>query len=153
MKMKRLLFLGVLLIGLNTAAQESEKEAVQKTIEAFFEGFHKQDTMAINKLVAINAILQTIAKDSLGEDYVKPQNFTKFLKNLVSIPETTKFKETIKSYSIQIDGSMANAWTEYEFYVNDKLNHCGVNSFQLVKKKGKWFIIYLIDTRRKEGCE
>jgi hypothetical protein len=28
-----------------------------------------------------------------------------------------------------------------------------MNNFQLLKQKENWEIIYLIDTRRKEGCE
>jgi len=151
--MKRLLLIGILLITINTSAQDSEKYAVQKTIEAFFEGFHQQDSMAIKETVANEVILQTIAKDSLGKDYVRTEDFSRFIKNIVSIPETTKFQETIKSYSVQVDGPMANAWTAYEFHVNDKFSHCGVNSFQLVKHDTAWKIIYLIDTRRKEGCE
>ena len=58
-----------------------------------------------------------------------------------------------KTYNIQIDGPMANAWTNYEFWVNDSFSHCGVNSFQLFNDQGSWKIIYLIDTRRKEGCD
>lgn len=151
--MKRLLLFGILLISVNTAAQDSEKYAVQKTIEAFFEGFHQQDSTTIKETVAKEVLLQTIAKDSLGKDYVRTEDFSKFIKSIVGIPETTKFQETIKSYSIQVDGPMANAWTAYEFHVNDKFSHCGVNSFQLVKQEDGWKIIYLIDTRRKEGCE
>lgn len=151
--MKRILVIGILLFTANTFAQDSEKYKVQKTIEAFFEGFHQQDSTAIKETVAGEVILQTIAKDSLGKDYVKTEDFSKFIKNIVGIPETMKFQETIKSYSIQVDGPMANAWTAYEFHVNDTFSHCGVNSFQLVKQEGVWKIIYLIDTRRKESCE
>lgn len=151
--MKQLLLLGILLLSVSSAAQDADKYAVQKTIEAFFEGFHQQDSIAIKETVANEVLLQTIAKDSLGKDYVRTEDFTRFIKSIVSIPETTKFQETIKSYSIQVDGPMANAWTAYEFHVNDKFSHCGVNSFQLVKQEDKWKIIYLIDTRRKEGCE
>lgn len=151
--MKRKLLLGILFITVNTFAQDTEKYAVQKTIEAFFEGFHQQDSIAIKETVTKDVLLQTIAKDSLGKDYVKTEDFSKFIKSIVGIPETTKFHETIKSYSIQVDGPMANAWTAYEFHVNDKLSHCGVNSFQLLKQGDVWKIIYLIDTRRKERCE
>lgn len=151
--MKRKLLLGILFITVNTFAQDTEKYAVQKTIEAFFEGFHQQDSIAIKETVTKDVLLQTIAKDSLGKDYVKTEDFLKFIKSIVGIPETTKFHETIKSYSIQVDGPMANAWTAYEFHVNDKLSHCGVNSFQLLKQGDVWKIIYLIDTRRKERCE
>lgn len=138
---------------MNLCAQDTEKLAVQKTIETFFEGFHQQDSIAIKATVANEVLLQTIAKDSVGNDFVRTEDFSKFIKSIVGIPETMKFKETIKSYSIQVDGPMANAWTAYEFHVNDKFSHCGVNSFQLVKQEDKWKIIYLIDTRRKEGCD
>ena len=151
--MKKILFLGILLIYANTSAQDGEKYAVQKTIEAFFEGFHQQDSIAIQETVANEVVLQTIAKDSLGKDYVRTEDFSRFIKGIVGIPTSMKFQETIKSYSIQVDGPMANAWTAYEFHVNDKFSHCGVNSFQLVKQEDKWKIIYLIDTRRKDGCD
>jgi len=134
-------------------AQDAEKYTVQKTIEAFFDGFHQQDSIAIKETVANEVTLQTIAKDSLGNTYVRTEDFSKFLKSIVGIPKNMKFQETIKSYSIQVDGPMANAWTAYEFHVNDTFSHCGINSFQLVKQEDEWKIIYLIDTRRKEGCD
>jgi len=151
--MKQLLLFCLLLIGIPINAQDAEKYAVQKTIEAFFDGFHKQDSIAIKETVASEVTLQTIAEDSLGKAYVRTEDFSKFLKNIVGIPKTMKFQETITSYSIQVDGPMANAWTAYEFHVNDAFSHCGVNSFQLIKQEDKWKIIYLIDTRRKEGCD
>jgi hypothetical protein len=151
--MKRILFFNLFLVAINLSAQDSEKYAVQKTIEAFFEGFHQQDSIAIKETVGSEVILQTISKDSLGMDYVKTEDFSKFIKSIVDIPETMKFEETIKSYSIQVDGPMANAWTAYEFHINDEFSHCGINSFQLLKQNGTWKIIYLIDTRRKEEYE
>ena len=60
-----------------------------------------------------------------------------------------KFQEKLLSFSIQIDGSMAHAWTPYEFYINEKLSHKGINAFTLFKENELWKIIYIIDTRRK----
>lgn len=133
-------------------AQDSEKEAVQKTIESFFDGFHKQDSVHIKSLVREGTVLQTIGMNRQGQITLKTDDFSAFLKGIVSIPETMKFEEKIKSYNIQVDGAMANAWTEYEFWVNDKMSHCGVNSFQLYNDGSGWKVIYLIDTRRQEGC-
>ncbi len=48
---------------------------------------------------------------------------------------------------------MANVWAPYEFYLNNDFSHCGVNSFQLFFDGIQWKIIYLIDTRRKQGCK
>lgn len=108
----------------------------------------------MKQAVSQSVILQTIGKDDTGNSIVKNQPFNEFLKSIVSIPATTQFKEVITNYSIQVDGPMANAWTNYEFMLNNEFHHCGVNSFQLVKDANKgWQIIYLIDTRRKEGCD
>lgn len=134
-------------------AQETEKVAVQETIETFFEGFHAQDSLKIKQTVSEGLIMQRIALDSTGKTLVRTDNFSKFLKSIVSIPKEVKFQELIKSFSIQIDGPMANAWTPYEFRLKDEFHHCGVNSFQLVKLDGVWKILYLIDTARTDNCE
>ena len=126
---------------------------MRTTIETFFEGFHKQDSTVIKQVVADNIILQSIGRDKKGNTIIKSDEFSQFLKSIVSIPSTVTFEEKILGYNIQIDGNMANVWTPYEFWLNDQFSHCGVNSFQLVKMNDAWKIIYLIDTRRKEGCE
>ena len=139
--------------SLNLRAQVSDKEAVRETIEAFFEGFHLQDSIIIKQTVSKDIILQTIAKDKEGHAVVKTEDFSGFLKSIVGIPATTKFQEKIKNYAIQVDGRMANVWTPYEFWLNATFSHCGVNSFQLFKEGEKWKIIYSIDTRRKVDCD
>ncbi|MGI9552943.1 MAG: nuclear transport factor 2 family protein [Aurantibacter sp.] len=139
--------------SLSISAQENDKVAVQKTIEDFFAGFHAQDSMQIKATVAEGIIMQRIGLNKEGEVEHRTDDFGKFLKGIVGIPKERKFEEKIKSYSIQIDGAMANAWTEYEFWIDGQMHHCGVNSFQLLNEGNGWKIIYLIDTGRKEGCE
>ncbi|MGB5460662.1 MAG: nuclear transport factor 2 family protein [Eudoraea sp.] len=134
-------------------AQNNEKEEVKKAVEMFFNGFHNQDSVLIKSTTSPGIIMQTIGRDKEGASVVKTSDFNNFLKSIVSIPDTTKFREKLLSYQIQVDGSMANAWTPYEFWINDKLSHCGVNSFQLHKQDGAWKIIYIIDTRRREDCD
>ena len=134
-------------------AQNNEKEEVKKAVELFFDGFHNQDSVLIKSTTSPGIIMQTIGRDKEGASVVKTSDFNTFLKSIVSIPDTTKFREKLLSYQIQVDGSMANAWTPYEFWINDKLSHCGVNSFQLHKQDGAWKIIYIIDTRRREDCD
>lgn len=151
--MKTYVFILFSIFFLQLSAQESEKMAVQKIIEVFFEGFHAQDSIQIKQTVAKDIILQTIGKNKEGKSSIHTDNFNAFLKSIVSIPETTKFQEKLLSFDIKVDGAMANAWTTYEFWVNDTFSHCGVNSFQLFKDGADWKIVYLIDTRRKEGCQ
>jgi hypothetical protein len=150
--MRIISFFLVFLISGTIFAQNSDELEVKNTIIKFFDAFHKQDSVAINKLVSKDLKLQSIGKNKEGVTQLRNEEFSAFLKSIVSIPKDQKFEEKLLDFKIRIDGDMANAWTPYEFWFNDKFSHCGVNSFQLVKLEGAWKIIYLIDTRRREGC-
>ena len=54
---------------------------------------------------------------------------------IISRPDSPSWKEKLFSYDIKIDGPLANVWVDYEFWIDKKLNHCGVNSIHLLKKK------------------
>lgn len=135
-----------LLLGLSSNAQKQE---AQKCIESFFEGFHERDSTKIKLVCADKMILQSISESTVKGNKLSHESAKEFYKSIASIPASMKFQEKILSYNIQIDGCMANVWTPYEFYINDKLSHTGVNAFTLFKEKDSWKIIYLIDTRRK----
>ncbi|SHH57550.1 3-methyl-2-oxobutanoate hydroxymethyltransferase [Flavobacterium defluvii] len=133
-------------LGLCSNAQKQE---VQKSIEIFFEGFHQKDTIKIKTVCADKMILQSISESYSKGNKLSDETAKEFYKSIATISPNIKFQEKILSYNIQIDGSMAHFWAPYEFYLNDKLSHTGVNTFTLFKEKDSWKIIYLIDTRRK----
>ncbi|WP_397362600.1 nuclear transport factor 2 family protein [Olleya sp. R77988] len=131
--------------------QQKEQEKVIESINLFFAGFHTQDSTLMQSVVYKDVVLQSISKTKDNESKLVTSDFSEFIKQIVSIPEDNTFLENLISFSVQIDGNMANVWTPYEFWFNDKKSHCGVNSFQLMKENNTWKIIYLVDTRRK--CE
>ncbi|MGB7841458.1 MAG: nuclear transport factor 2 family protein, partial [Salinimicrobium sp.] len=138
----------------SVSAQESlDKKEIQKTIETFFEGFHARDSVMMKSVLREGVVVQTIGRNQEGELMLQQEELHKVLKGIVSIPLETTFKETLHSYEIKIDGAMANVWTPYSFRLNGVFSHCGVNNFQLLKDYGSWKIIYIIDTRRREGCD
>lgn len=150
--MRVIAFFLVFLISGSIFAQNSDELEVKNTIIKFFNAFHKQDSIAIKELVSKDLKLQSIGKNKEGITQLRSEEFSAFLKSIVSIPKDQKFEEKLLDFKIRMDGDMANAWTPYEFWFNDKFSHCGVNSFQLVKLESVWKIIYLIDTRRREDC-
>lgn len=144
----------VLALGHSSYAQDTRGEQeVKEVIETFFEGFHARDSMLMKSVVNDQVVMQSISKNSEGEVTLNHEDFNKFLRSVMAIPSNINFREELHSYSINIDGSMANVWTPYSLFVNDTFRHCGVNNFQLFKKEDKWEIIYLVDTRRREGCD
>lgn len=140
---------GVICSGFSQSSQEDE---VKATIIAFFEAFHKQDTLALRQMVKGDITMQSIGKNQGGETILSENKFGQFLQNIAGIPKERSFEEKISNYDIKVDGNMANAWTPYEFWFNGKFSHCGVNSFQLLKEQRQWKIIYLVDTRRTDNC-
>lgn len=143
--MQRIVF--VLLLVFSSSLY-SQNEEVKDVIVTFFKGFHAKDSTIIKSVCAENMILQSIAESSNGSQ-IKNQNPQDFYRSIATIPSTMLFEERVLDYSIQVDGTMAHVWTPYEFYVNNKLSHKGVNAFTLFKDNGIWKIVYLIDTRRK----
>jgi hypothetical protein len=151
--MKQFIPVIILCLSINVNAQKSETEIVKAKIIEFFDAFHKQDTTALKSMVTDKVTLQSISTNKEGKTVLKEDDFNQFVKNIASIPKDRKFEEKLLDFSIQVDGNMANAWTPYEFWYQEKFSHCGVNSFQLIKIDGEWKIIYLVDTRRRKGCQ
>lgn len=145
LKMKKGILLGLLLFCFSGQAQKAE---VQQTIETFFEGFHAKDTVKIKSTCSDKLVLQSISESAKGNKFSEELP-KEFYLSMAKIPAEVKFEERILSYNIQVDGTMAHVWTPYEFYINGKLSHKGVNAFTLFKEANGWKIVYLIDTRRK----
>jgi len=151
---KVILFVFLCCFLFTTASAQDEKEIeLKKVINLFFKGLQKGDTITIKKTIMDSAILQTSFVSKDGESVLRTEEFSKFLKSVANKNPDDVWEEKLLSYSIQVDGNMANVWTPYEFYFNYNFSHCGVNSFQLFHDGEQWKIIYLIDTRRKLGCK
>lgn len=134
---------------LTVFSSKAQKQDIQKSIEFFFDAFHQKDSVKLKLVCSDKMILQSISESKTKGNKLSDESANEFYKSIASIPSNVKFHEKILNYNIQIDGSMAHVWTPYEFYLNDKLSHSGVNAFTLFKEKDSWKIIYLIDTRRK----
>lgn len=147
MKIYILLFF-ITFSNISLAQNNASQDEVKQTIENFFVAFHAKDTIKLKIICSDKMILQSVLENSV-ETKLTFESVSKFYKSIATIPTTMTFLEKILSYSTQVDGAIANVWTPYEFYINGKLSHKGVNSFTLFKENNYWKIIYCIDTRRK----
>ena len=148
-----LLSIGLIITSI-TYAQNDETANVKDAVDTFFEGFHKGDTTMMRSVLANKVVFQTAFKNKEGKDILRNEGDVSTLLNAIaSRPDDQKWEERLLDYIIKVDGNMANAWTPYEFWLNGNFSHCGVNSFQMFHDNGQWKIIYLIDTRRRAGCD
>lgn len=125
----------------------AKEDAAAQPIHNMFDAMREHNG---NKLLAQftdNAILQRAGKG--GE--VKTNDLKKFA---AFVSKTDKhLDEKLLAVNVAISDNLASVWTPYVFYLDGKLSHCGVNSFQLVKFEYDWKIVYLIDNTHAGDCE
>lgn len=135
-----------------TAFAQNDETAVKAAVNKLFEGMKKSDTAMIRAAFSSQPILQTVVKNKEGKTIVLTEPLDSFLVS-IAMPHTEVYDERISFDAIKIDGELASIWTPYKFYIGEKFSHCGVDSYQLIKENGIWKIHYLVDTRRRQGCE
>lgn len=135
-----------------TLNAQSTEDSVKAVVNTLFAGMKNADAALLKSAFADNAVLQTISHNKEGKIIVATENINEFA-SFVSKLKKDSADERIQFETIKIDGPLAAVWTPYNFYLNGKFSHCGVNSFQLVRFDGVWKIQYIIDTRRRQGCK
>lgn len=149
MKSAILLLFGVLLVCISRA--QSAEDSIKATINSLFDGMKAADAMQIRSAFADSALLQTIQTTKEGTR-VRNEPLAEFVASVSKLAKGDA-DERVVFETIKIDGALATVWTPYKFYYKGNFSHCGVDSYQLVRINGAWKIQYLIDTRRRTGCE
>ncbi len=129
-----------------------EKEKISTSITTLFDGMREGDSKKLESVFSEKMTMHTVYKTPKGESKVVESKADEFVKS-IGTPRKEIYDERISNLNIQIDGNLAHAWMDYEFYVDDKFIHCGTNSMHLVKEDGAWKIFQIIDTRKKEDCK
>jgi hypothetical protein len=135
-----------------TLNAQSTEDSVKAVVNTLFAGMKNADAALLKSAFAESAVLQTISRSKEGKIIVATENIDEFA-SFVGKLKKDSADERIQFETIKIDGPLAAVWTPYNFYLNGKFSHCGVNSFQLVRFDGVWKIQYIIDTRRRQGCK
>jgi hypothetical protein len=143
--MKKILLIALLAITPAVFAQD-EDAAIKKSVQTFFDGMYARDTVMIKSVCMNEMVLHSVSTGTKGNRF-STEKAGEFYKSIAGIPKNETFEEKLLSYKIVQDGGIAQVWTPYEFYFNNKLSHSGNNAFTLVKVNGMWKISYIVDTR------
>ena len=148
----KILCASLLLMAISVQAKsQTSADSVKAVVNQLFTAMKTSNAVLLLSAFGDSAILQTIATNKDGVT-VKNESVKSFANSIKSAPSGA-LDERISFDVIKIDGALASVWTPYSFYYNNKFSHCGVNSFQIIRTSAGWKIQYLIDTRRKTGCQ
>ena len=138
---------GATVSGLLTSslhATTPEEQAVLAPVKAMFDGMAKRDAAAIKEPLLPGGTM-VLMRDG------KPVQMTlEAFADRVGKPGTTQIEERIHDPLVRIDNDLAMVWAPFEFLVDGKVDHCGTDLFNLVRKDGKWLIASVADTGRKD---
>jgi hypothetical protein len=141
-------------VSTSVAAQSApigaQERDVLDVVQRLFDAMRVGDSAAARVLFEPGTRLQSVAMRQ-GVLTVSDDSIGMFLR-AIGTPHAQVYDERIANPRVLIDGPYAIAWVDYTFYLGDQKNHCGVDSFQLVRRPSGWRIFGLADTRRRENC-
>ena len=151
--MKRILILLTAAMFISTFIKaQSAEDSVKAVVNQLFAAMKGANAAMLKETFADSAVLQTIRRKQDGTFFVQDEKVSDFVEQIGKAKKDS-LDERITFETVKIDGPLAIAWTPYKFYYAGNFSHCGVNSFQLVRINGRWKIQFLIDTRRRQGCD
>ncbi|MEL7118570.1 MAG: nuclear transport factor 2 family protein [Bacteroidota bacterium] len=131
---------------------QSDQAAVINTIKKMFDSMRAADSTGLRSVFMPNATLFRTTNNKEGKPVlINSGGMDGFIKSVGGAPKNA-LDEKIWSYDVRIEQNLATAWTDFTFYYNGKLSHCGVNAFQLFRSEEGWKIFHITDTRSETDC-
>ena len=132
-----------------TQAQDSiDRQAVLKVVQAFF------DTMTARDIAGAREILVPQGRFHAMRTGAEPRSLSneEYLAQLQASKQT--MRERIWSPDVRVHGTIATMWAPYDFWIDGKFSHCGVDAFDLIKTDKGWKIaggVYTLETKCAPG--
>jgi hypothetical protein len=128
----------------------AEEAAVLAPITAMFAGLAARDGTAILAQLRSEGGATVAVEKPDGSRSIRHLSWAEFAGGIKPGPE--KFEERIANPAIEIDGDVAMVWAPYLFLVDGKVQHCGVDHFDLVRENGTWKVLNVTWSQRTSGC-
>ncbi|MEM6840659.1 MAG: nuclear transport factor 2 family protein [Bacteroidota bacterium] len=150
--MKQLILLILLTVNIQCYAQQlgnSEEQAVMDVINQFFVSLEEQDTVLYKQIVFPEGQIWRINNKREPASH----SVRYFKDDLKTFDPKKNLQEIPLSFDVKVHKGIAIAWVPYEFRVNGKFSHCGVDTFTLVKANANWKIVNLSYTIDAGNCQ
>jgi hypothetical protein len=131
--MKKLLLLLFLCPLLAIGQQKtSDEDQIKAVILKTFSAMKSVDSVALKSCFTEKALLQ-ISQIRPEGNIVREVPIANFVKNVMTRKAGDMDERVLSWGPILVDHEIATAWVPYEFYLNGKFTHKGVDAFILVK--------------------
>ena len=126
------------LFTLPAAAQETDEAEVIGVVNRLFTEMASANPEGILAVHTPGSDLVALFKLKDGTSRVQSINGEDFSKMFTD--KTRVMKEEMYDPKVEVSGDWAMVWGRYVFWVDDKIAHCGINQFNLVRTPAGWKI-------------
>lgn len=140
----------VVLVTLTTsigaAQQSTERDAVLKALQVFFDTMTARDVDGARAILVPQGRFQSMR---LGNPEPRSLSNEEYLAQLQASKQT--MQERIWEPVVQVHGAIASVWAPYDFWIDGKFSHCGVEAFDFIRTKDGWKVaggVYTVE----EAC-
>jgi hypothetical protein len=115
----------------------TEREAVLKVVQAFFDTMTAKDIDGARKILMPQGRFHAM---DMRKPKIDPRSFSneEYFAQLQEMKQTPR--ERIWNPEVRVHGLIATVWAPYDFWFDGTFSHCGVDAFDLVKTGEGWKI-------------
>ena len=115
----------------------AERDAVLKTVQMFFDTMTAKDIEGARKVLQEQGRFHAMRMRD-GKPDVRAFSNEEYFADLQASKQ--KMRERIWNPDVRINGLIATVWAPYDFWIDGKLSHCGIDAFDLIKTEDGWKI-------------
>ena len=146
-----LMFTGSFYATSSAAQSDQDRAAILETVDRFFAALTTHDRSELIAITLPGSLNISVSNPVNGPQDINIQNYTQMINGLGA--DGPEFLERYWDPTVLIEGNIAVFWAPYDFHVDGVFSHCGIDSFQLVKREGQWLLSNLSWTRQRQDCE
>lgn len=129
---------------------ETEEAGVMRPVTAMLAGLAARNAQAILAEVLPEGGATIALERADGTRAVRHLSWADFAAGIKPGPE--RLEERLRDVAIDIDGDIAMMWAPYDFLIDGKIDHCGVDHIDLVRQDARWKIVNITWSERTTGC-
>lgn len=126
---------------------QADESQVLATVQKFFDSMTAKDTAAARQILVTEGTYFSVREEEDGTTMRGSTN-REYLERLASTADD--LRERMWDPQVMIHEGVAVVWARYEFQVNGRFSHCGVDAFSLVRIDGQWKIAGIVYTVEQE---
>jgi hypothetical protein len=125
----------------------AERAAVLKIVQAFFDTMTARDVDGARKVLQPQGRFHAMRMRD-GKPDVRAFSNEEYFADLQASKQT--MRERIWNPEVRIHGLIATVTAPYDFWIDGKLSHCGVDAFDLIKTEEGWKLaggVYTVESK------